>query len=267
MNIREFIPPILFKIKSSTKNYKTYLNALEDLKNETYDNSELCNLIAEKTVNFKSTELSKEIDNSNFFLLSVINSYISQTQKNHLTIVDFGGACGAHYFTITKLVNDKKIKFNWIVVETKEMVNAAINANLQNDQLTFTDSLENLDVVPDIVHSSCALHYVDKPFQVLQQLINLNAKVLAFNKMLFEENNLEGVFIQKSRLSNNGIGKLPSNIDDKIIKYPCSIFSFSNFNEFIQKKYHLTLKFDQTNHNFFLGGMNIKIKALLFQLK
>ncbi len=90
-----------------------------------------------------------------------------------MNVVDFGGACGAHYFHLKKLINKK---FNWTVVETPAMV--AMAKSLETDELKFTADLEQaLKGKVDLIHTSGALQCVDDPMKYLRQLTGSGASI------------------------------------------------------------------------------------------
>lgn len=269
MNIKELIPPYFYKIKSRKKQFASYEDAIEFLQNQSYEDKDLCKVVAEKTKAYRTTLLMKDLDDLDFFLLSVISSYLQKTEKKTITVVDFGGACGIHYFTMQKLLDNSNTNFKWIVVETAEMVNAAKQAGLENDNLRFVNNLSDITESVDILHSSGTIHYVSKPFEFLQKMMELKPKYLAFNRTyLIEQEDIETVFIQTSMLSHNGVGKLPSNFQDKIIKYPCTIFSLNKFTKAIDNhSYQLKFSVKQPNERSFLCGMKINKIALLYEIK
>jgi hypothetical protein len=60
------------------------------------------------------------IKSSNVFLASAIFRHLLSNSSDEISVLDFGGACGAHYFETRPLL-EKKIKFNWNVVEKDKM--------------------------------------------------------------------------------------------------------------------------------------------------
>ena len=106
MNLRDFIPPIIIKgLKKfypsnkkigieEVKEYSSYEEAQSVCSKGAYQDIELCNMVADKTVIFRDSLFT--LDSTNVFLLAAINHL--RFTLNSLTILDFGGACGAHYF-------------------------------------------------------------------------------------------------------------------------------------------------------------------------
>ena len=222
-------------------------------------------MIAEKTKKYiiKLRDKPYKLNPTNVFLLSAINQYISTFSPNSINILDFGGACGAHYFEIKRFIPDR-IKLNWLVIETEQMVLSAKNMKLGNDELKFYDSLELINIPIDIIHSSGALQYVPDPYEYLIKLLNFNAKWIFFNRMMFNEDNRDIITVQKSNLSANGPGPLPEKYKDKILTYPHTTMSFENFNNKIVKNYNSKWVFEETSGSFNINNERIVGKGLLY---
>jgi putative methyltransferase (TIGR04325 family) len=102
-------------------------------------------------------------------------------------------------------------------------------------ELDFVSSIDEIKTKTDFIHSSCALHYVPDPYEVINALINIKANWLLFNRMMFNENDRDFVTVQKSFLSSNGPGKLPKGYSERIISYPHTTISYQKFNSMILK--------------------------------
>lgn len=213
-----------------------------ELKKDAYQNIELCNVVADKTLVLKN-EKRHELDMTNKFLtIGILYAKIMEG-LNTITVLDFGGACGAHYYQIRNGLKDLNIK--WIIVETEQMIKSAKSRNLDSEELVFQTDLKNLTSI-DLIHVSSGLEYTLKPYETLQKLLELNTKYFVFNRLVFTE--FEERFIQKSRLSANGHGPLPNGYIDKTIEYPKVTMVFSKFMELVQKDY--IVKIDNRNQIF-----------------
>ena len=253
MNIKELLPPILIRLGKRTiglengKEYESYSQAMKFCISNAYQNTELCNMIADKTV-IHAENLRKKpyvLNDANATLLSVINQYLLVHPLKKLNVLDFGGACGAHYFEMKRFIpGDFALK--WYVVETEQIVKSSIERGLNNDELNFVSNVEDIKTEIDIIYSSCALHYVPDPYEFLNKLINVNATWIFFNRMYFNENDRDYVTVQKSLLSSNGPGKMPKGYTDRIISYPNTTISFHKFNSRVtEKNYRLEWVFDE----------------------
>ncbi len=268
--IKELIPPALFRLlKNTAKEHKEYRNFEEALGSCTagaYENIELCNMIAEKTVMYVKTLNKKPfiLNPTSVFLLSAINQYLIRNSTRKFTVLDFGGASGAHYFEIRQFIPDD-ISLTWYVVETEQMVKSAINKGLNTNELQFVDSLAALKEKIDFVHSSGALQYVSNPYEFLDTLINLNPDWMFFNRMMFNQNNRDLITIQKSFLSSNGPGVLPDGYIDRIVSYPHITIAYDRFNKSITDTgYDLEWTFEESSGNFQIGSEKIIGRGLLY---
>ena len=240
MNIKDFIPPILVGFAKrargleNSKEYENFESAMKDCSSESYQNVELCNMIADKTVLYGALlkERPFSVNQTNVFLLAAINQYLIVNSTKEISILDFGGACGAHYFEVRSLI-PRDISINWYVVETEQMVLSAMGRSLNNNELSFVSSIDDIKVKTDFLHSSSALQYVDAPYQFIDRLLKVNANWLFFNRMMFNENDRDIVTVQKSFLSSNGPGILPKGYSDRMISYPHTTMSIQKFNKII----------------------------------
>lgn len=272
MVLNEFIPPILIKLVKgkrgfeASKEYENYAMAIKACTADAYQNAELCNMISDKTAihlkNLKNKPYS--LNSTNVFLLSAINQYINTFSKENLKILDFGGACGAHYFETRRFIS-QDFSLEWFVVETNQMVKAAIDKGLSRDELKFVNSIEDINTEIDFIHSSGALQYVPDPYELLNRLIKVRANWVFFNRMMFNENDRDFVTVQKSFLSLNGPGKLPAGYRDKIISYPHTTMSFRKFNStMLAHDYELEWLFDESSGSYRIKDEKIVGKGLLY---
>ena len=275
MILKEFIPPILNRwlkraLKlADNKEYKNYSQAIKACTSNAYLNVELCNMIADKTVSHerKLNEKPFILNPTNVFLLSAINQYIIDYSKRDLTILDFGGACGAHYFDINRFM-PKEVTLKWFVVETPQMIKSAQEKKIGNNELIFISSLKDFRTNIDIIYSSCALHYVPDPYEIISEMISIKADWILFNRMMFNENDRDFVTVQKSFLSANGPGKLPAGYTDKILSYPHTTLSFEKFNSFFANNgYELAWIFDELTGSYQIKNEKIIGKGMLYKSK
>jgi putative methyltransferase (TIGR04325 family) len=275
MNIKEFLPPILVRLAriakglEYSKEYESYSKALQVCTSDAYQNIELCNMIADKTVIYMDVLKEKpfSLHPTSVFLLAAINQYLNIYSTKSLKILDFGGACGAHYFEIKRFIqNDVSLK--WHVVETAQMVKAAIDRKLNSNELVFVSSIEDVKTEIDFIHSSSTLQYVHSPYEFTKMLINVNANWIFFNRMMFNENDRDFVTVQKSLLSSNGPGRLPNGFTDRIISYPHTAMSFHKFNStIINNGYAVEWKFFESSGIYKIKNEKFIEKGLLYVRK
>jgi putative methyltransferase (TIGR04325 family) len=93
-----------------------------------------------------------------------------------LNVIDFGGAAGAHYFTIRALL-PSEYQLRWVVVETPAMA-AGGAKHLANDELSFTAKLQEAEAKLghiDLLHSSGTLQCLPDPIEQLRSMMLLPA--------------------------------------------------------------------------------------------
>jgi putative methyltransferase (TIGR04325 family) len=254
MNIRDFIPPIFSKLiqkfrSSEVQKFRNFDEALANCSSDGYQNKLLCRVIAQKTQIYKQILLKKPyaLNTNQAFLHLAISQCILLNGQSTINVLDFGGACGAHYYELRRLL-PKQIRLNWCVIETPPMVSAANHIN-GNKELIFSDSISRVDKKIDFVCTSGALQYCSDPYAQLRSLMNINPDYMFFSRMSFHQGDKDVIFIQKSRLADNGPGPLPPEFDDFEISYPHTMMSFERFHDIISQSFELEWTFeDQSGH-------------------
>lgn len=237
MTIKDFLPPILVRFAKKTagfsdsKEYATYDEALKHCSVKGYENEELCNMVADKTVILRERIFSKpyEVKPSDAYTASVINNFAVSYPGRTIKILDIGGACGAHYFESRRLISGN-IRMNWLVVETEQMVRSALDKNLGNGELGFISTINKAGPDTDIIYSSSTLHYVPDPYDFTKAILKTGANQIFLTRMMFNENDRDFITVQRSFLSDNGPGPMPAGYKNRIIKYPHTTLSFPKLN-------------------------------------
>ena len=277
--IKEFTPPIFLRllrkmsiekpIENSRDIFLNYQDALKMCTTDAYEEKELIEVIFLKTKLLSENIKSGIIlisETTAYSLLSAINPIIERKAKQ-INVLDFGGACGAHYFQLRNLIN-KDLILNWVVVETPTMVKYA--KELETNELSFfdnfADAINNLDTI-DLLHTSGTLQCVDNPQKYLAEILNCDAKWLLFNRLGLNKHDREIVTIHSSKLSWNGVGDLPKGYTDKWVKYPFNFPSEAKFLEALEEKYSLVAKFNDQSGMYPVEGEEIVGYGLLCKQK
>lgn len=277
MNFKDFIPPVILKARNKILRtekdngiieeiYDSYQSAQTKCVTRDYQNVELCDMIADKTIIFRDSLIQQPntLNAINIFLLAAINNIRIKDSMKSMTILDFGGACGIHFFEIRKFLPEI-FHLKWIVVETPQMVLSAKSKKIETKELTFVDSLNNLPTI-DFIYSSGALQYTSKPYKFLENLLKIGVNSILFNRMTFNENDRDLITIQKSSLSNNGPGPMPKQYTDKIMSYPHTTLSFIKFNSIVLKTHKLTWVFNEAVASHKIGNEPIIDRGLFYTL-
>ena len=277
MLIRDFIPPIILKMKNKFLNtnqpgsepvphlFASYDEARTFCTNNGYEQEELIETIYQKTKYFR-TSLEKErelivTDSMLQPLNALFLSLMSRSLKDEINIIDLGGACGAHYFIAKTILKDYKLR--WHVVETPQMVKKA--KTLETDELQFFENIpsafHNFNHV-DLFHSSGTLQYVPDYEKNLSEIFDTNAKYLFLSRLALNSGDSPIFIIQESRMSDNGPGPLPIGIMDRLCRYPSCYIPSSWFEEKISSHYRVIMRFPEPNIE--LTGKTLIISAGLF---
>lgn len=136
-----------------------------------------------------------------------------------LRVLDFGGACGAHYATARVLL--RGIALRWCVVESPAM--AARARTFEDGAISFHDTVkEAVEQLgrPDVVFSSGTLQYLPDPYAALAALVDVGAKTLVLTRLALTDGPSERYSVQESAFSANGPGPLPPGMRDGRARYP-----------------------------------------------
>jgi putative methyltransferase (TIGR04325 family) len=248
MSLRDFVPPIVVKMakrsRQSRKLYNSYEDALAACKGG-YEENDFINVVYAKTRLYRDSLLTQHPFVSDITSLRTLIGLSLSSRDSELNVIDFGGACGAHYF-LTKAVFGKRVRLRWHVVETPNMVSKAIG--LEDGNLKFFDDLQEamsgLGHV-DLVYSNSVLPYVPRPYVGLEQLTECGAKNIFITRVGLSTVAKELVVIQESSLSANGPGPMPQDMQDGIVQYPVTFARKDKFEEILGQNYSINIIFEE----------------------
>jgi putative methyltransferase (TIGR04325 family) len=218
----------------------------------TYRNPDLIEVIIKKNVELKvKLEQNKFVLTLNYF--KPLLGFLLLSKKDFITVIDFGGQGGLHYFVARKLISEN-IKLDWRVVETDEMVRQA--RIISENELTFHSTVKSamsLGKDIDYVFSNSALQYTTSPFISLQELINIDAPILLITGVTLRKSAKKIRILQESRLKDNGPGPLPLNFTDCEIIYPIVIENFHEFRNKITLGYKIIQEIVEPGIHYYHG--------------
>jgi putative methyltransferase (TIGR04325 family) len=249
------VPPIftrlwkeLFKI-GKLKEYADYATAAKECTQFAYESKELVDVIVDKTKTYidKLDQGAFHLSPTNSYTLSSIFWILSQSKAQEITVLDFGGACGLHYFEIRKLIGSH-IKINWAVVETPTM--AETSMPFKNNELSFFADIESAKSFlgrVDLLHISGTLQYTDTPRDYFSKLLETAPAYIVLNRLCLNKVDKDIVWIQSSMFHENGEGPLPEKYVNKRVDYPFTLISEKFIFNQIEKNYKILLHFrDET---------------------
>jgi len=213
-----------------SKPFPSYEDALLSAGSLGYEHEVLVDVVVEKTrVLQASLEGLAPVDLSAVrTIIGVLLARENSRKNGPLTVVDFGGAAGAHYFYSRRLI-PAHIKLSWNVVETRQMANACAKVWRDHQELRFFPDIESFsesqeadgsECLLDLLFTSSALQYCANPSLTLKRLVALGPKNIFITRTPFSALDQELITVQKSRLADNGPGPLPYRFKDCEILYP-----------------------------------------------
>jgi putative methyltransferase (TIGR04325 family) len=257
--VKKIAPPVILEMVLSLPEFRSWDEALKKSTESAYENNKLTKLVLEKTKDYRN-KLSNGIiliNNSEIQTLTALGIALSSQQyPTKITVLDFGGACGAHFFLAKNIFST--VEFDWRVVETVEMVREA--RNLESSELHFYSNIE--DAVANtnsvhLVHSSGTLQYMPDPYTSLEQLVNIKADYILLSRLGVTPETSEIITIQKHMMSLNGPGIAPKDFKDEICIYPCQYPIRSKIESILSESYAIKFLNDDPSGKFSVGSRKI----------
>lgn len=226
-----------------------------------YDNAVIADVIAYKT--------ALGVDPRHFAPEQALNSIVSvgmasaEIAERPLTVLDFGGGCGFHYFRVSASIRSQ---LRWAVVETPTMAERALKL-AQGRFEVFTNPADAAAALGRVhlVHASSAIQYVPEPLNTLKALVALRAPYFMLARFpIWSRNQVVGV--QTSPLAANGIGPMPPTIADRQIRYP---ITFVNFDDVmgVLSDYEIAIVMQSPSSNYNVQGQQVQGISLVFRSK
>jgi putative methyltransferase (TIGR04325 family) len=265
--IKELCPPIVFRLFSRAWHYRSTLSfsgnysSWEQAKLDSsgYDASNILEKIKHATLKVKNGEALFERDSVCFYhadnrypaLTCLL--YIALRKNNQLNVLDFGGSLASFYFQHISILNSIA-KLRWGVVEQPHFVSWGLE-HLSSDSLKFykTSTEFITEGSPDVIFLSSVLQYLQDPYQMLNQLLQLNAEYILLDRSSFINGSTDRLTVQT----------VPKSIYDA--KYPAWFLSWEKFHQLITVAgYEIMMEFsgiDATDIGYY-KGLLLQKKAL-----
>lgn len=206
--IKSLIPPILLDIVNKLRNnkygwkgnYKSWQEAQEA--STGYDNNKILQAVKAALLKVKKGEATYERDSVLFDeiqyswpLLSGI-MYAAAKSGGAFKVLDFGGSLGSTYYQNKKFL-DGLDDVLWGVVEQKHFVDVG-KKEFEDDRLKFfynvNECVEN--VRPNVLLLSGVLQYIEKPYELLDDISKNNFKYILIDRTHFSLKKIDEVKLQ-----------------------------------------------------------------------
>lgn len=252
---RLLTPPILAKsidqLATRTPVFRTYEEALAKC-GQNFEHAEIAKLVAWKTKNVLNDGITCRPSTRNYLTsypqLQQLASLLTDTQDNH--VIDFGGACGLHYFVLRPTL-PSNASLTWSIIETPLM--ARFGEALATENLRFHTSIEDAITKkpPSVVYSSGTLPYVSDPLKTLNQLAQLQAPHLLLSRTALTVRSQPFIMLHRTRLRNHGPENNPPDLIDRSISYPLTVIPMANLIETLETFYkHVTITLESPNQHY-----------------
>lgn len=162
-----------------------------------------------------------------FFINVNLKKIITNSTKNKINILDFGGGFATLYLQFKKYNK----KFNWHIVEQIKVCLLAKTFLSKEKNLFYHSNLKKLkNKNIDIAIFSSSIQYVKNYFNIISKVKTLNPKYIIFLKTPINKIPFDLVFVQK----------IPQNLYKG--SYPSWVFSLKSINDILKSNYTLIIK-------------------------
>lgn len=162
----------------------------------------------------------------NFRLIGIFGLLVAR--KNHINILDFGGALGSEYWKNRSFLYKFGTEFTWNVVEQDSYVKLG-KEEVSNEELKFYNNINQLKDKIDLVILSGILQYLPDYKSILSQLLDLDAEFILIERQIVSD---------KSRICVQYVGK---NI--YTASYPVHILEEKELLDIFMEKYKKVTEF------------------------
>jgi len=233
--------------------FASYDEALSRCAGAGYEHEALIEAIHWNTVQLRD-ELARmetpDVDAVGFKNLAALECAV---RDGELRVIDFGGACGHHYFWAKAWFGDR-VRLRWHVVETETMVKRC--ADLESNDLQFHRSPEDAaGACPgaDMMFTSGTLMYTPDPLAFARRLVACGARFLFATRQGLLEDDRTVITIQERKISK-GVKALPPGLEDYVVRYPVTWVPRSRFESVLRERYRIGLRVREERELFVLDG-------------
>lgn len=235
-----------------------------------YEDEQLCRSVALRTVMYANSLAQQDRFECSGGELARLSQLLPFIREGRLTVLDFGGGCGAHYHVFRRLLaaHGLSAEVNWVVCETPGMVQAAQCSVSRELSFTTGDELEQVsDGAFDVIFACGSLQYTPDPMHYLARLVGLGAEGLFVTRtpMLAGEWIPPVYSMQQTRLSENGPGPVPPNLQDRLLSYPVCFAHYADYEAVLQAEYTVVADISEEQSGYVLqeAGVEIPMRGML----
>lgn len=194
--LKDWLPPAILKMIRNLLNrrdqirfegpYHSWDVALS--KSSGYDASHILEKVLSATLKVKDGECAFERDSVLFDEIQYswpVTAGLLLTAarcEGRLSVLDFGGSLGSSYFQNIKFISYLR-RVRWSVIEQDHFVEVG-KSQISNKHLYFYKNIEECISIekPNAVLLSSVLQYMPKPFELLDEIINIQSDIIIIDR-------------------------------------------------------------------------------------
>ncbi|HET6767367.1 MAG TPA: methyltransferase, TIGR04325 family, partial [Chitinophagaceae bacterium] len=262
MSIKDFIKSLVVKLGLNKSmwsgDFKTWDGALQ--KCEGYSSLEILEKVKKAVLKVKDGEAVYERDSVLFdkiqYSWPLLSSLMWVAAKNNssLKVMDFGGSLGSTYFQNRKFLIELHY-VEWNIVEQENFVTVGRDC-IGDDRLQFFYSIDECirkKGKPDILILACTLPYIEKPYELIDELLNYKIPHILIDNTFFNYEERDRITLQK----------VPPSIYHA--SYPCWFLSYKKLKEHITGKYSIVCEYFNDS-KIWLDGRSIQYRGFLVKI-
>lgn len=261
--LKQLIPPLLLTLLRKGKKYgwKGDFSDWQQARDQSgkYEDRHILEKVKEAIWKVKKGEAAYERDSVLFNqiqyswpLLSAL-LWVASQNKGGLKVVDFGGSLGSSYYQNRQFLSGLS-HLQWNIVEQENFVRCG-QENFQDNELNFFYSLDQLveqQGLPDILLLSCVLPYLEKPYEILKNLMEYKIPYILIDNTYFNYEPRDRICIQT----------VPPEIYNA--SYPCWMLNLMAVKMELTQNYQLISE-HENDSCIFLDGKKIRYRGLLLK--
>jgi len=193
--LKEVVPPGLLRLTRPFRkpfsspygyfgDYPTFEAAMADCKTDGYSDLSIVETVSQRTREIRERSsaraASQLVDGRVLQNLAATLLAISTVPRRRLSVLDFGGGLGIHYFQLGPFL-PAGVEVSWLVCETTAMA-AEGRERFASNGLKFVSSLDEAQGPFDVVISSGAIQCVPDPTETLAKHAAVSDQLL-FNRL------------------------------------------------------------------------------------
>ena len=181
--------------------------------------------------------------------------FVTVQRDGKLHVLDFGGSLGSSYFQ-NKLFLHQLKEVKWDVVEQPDFVNCG-RRFIETETLNFFFSPQESiaqNGLPDLLLFSTTLPYLEKPYEVLSEMMKLKFPFILIDNTIFNYESRDRLTIQE----------VPKSIYEAA--YPCWFLDYDRVLKLVSQYYHIISE-HYNEHIIELDGKPVRFKGFFGKLK